>query len=969
MSMRLVGMMVAGLLAGVVLALIGVAYLTAPPPTTPTVAPTPSIDTMPAPPIADPSTDGNTQESSGDFANAATSIEGAMEEVRDWTYRAADAKGNPQTLVTASNFKPAGRGLYTLTDVRASFFRDGRVVRLRADEGEIRGQRGEEPESGLLTGDVSIALYPAGATEADAIAHEQDAGGVAPEIAFTTNQMRFDTTLGQGVAPGQVMISGPGIRLDGRGLTIRFGTESGSDDPTLLLVRLDASDGLQLWPDRLPRNDQRSRPSGEASHDAGENRTNPEAPVDPTVYAFRLSGDVAIARSSYTLRADALEAHARLFGGSLRADAIAPIRMREEDPGTPETRRATGAPDAPDYRQPEAPILVTWNGPLELSPVLNPPGVLDYDDVAVRFISDREEGVRLGDDLAGVSLAARTITYFATGALFEARAGSPRGVVIDAERVAQLACSSLDVDLSDSPAIRAFARTPGVATDAQGRSLRWNGRADASALMGRDRLIPVALDLSGGVDLATASDTAGARNLRIAFDPEGRPQRIEAWEDVRAEQHDHGRSITGDRATLTLANDDGRPTLTRTEVTGVVRARDGERTFQAQSMIADFEASDVTHVSAERGVLVTLENGLAISCERLNSDRGRGTIDLVGTDDAPVSVTRNDDVLTLHASVGSARVEETRERITGFGPGAGTMTTDDPSAPYRAASMTWGGGFVFDAQQERLELLGGVGIRAEQDDDETHTARAERAEIDLAGVDAQATRVVGARLYAGPGPDGEEIPATAEARRTRQDPDAQDGERVLESLLNIRSGELLVDVDAQTVDAPGAGRLVVEDQREPDPDATSNDADTRGTSVFRWTGAMALQLDAGTASLERDVSVRHLPRNADDVTQLDCQRLDAYFAPSDANGGRGFTINRLVARESVYAGYRGLELLADSLEYLASREQITAEASPGNRVTVFDPDRAGHYTASSVLIDLVTGNWTSSGATGAGGAP
>ena len=103
-----------------------------------------------------------------------------------------------------------------------------------------------------------------------------------------------------------------------------------------------------------------------------------------------------------------------------------------------------------------------------------------------------------------------------------------------------------------------------------------------------------------------------------------------------------------------------------------------------------------------------------------------------------------------------------------------------------------------------------------------------------------------------------------------------------------------------------------------------------------------------------------------EITQLDCQRLDATFVSDEDDA---FSVTRILARESVYAGYQGLELLADSLEYRAVREEILASAADNNRVTVFDPERAGHFTARSVLIDLATGNWTSAGATGALNAP
>ncbi len=981
MSLRLVGMLIAGLLLGTVLAVIGIAVITAPPKVipgqatpggnTPPFAQGQGVQTPDLPDIPDP---GESTQAPTDINSIAGDPGAPIQSVAAWRYRFTNAKGERQAVVTAANFDPIQRGVYELIDVEATIFREDRVVRLIADKGEIRGQRGEQPESGLLSGDVSVSLYPPGVTEDEAKAHESGEGGVPPELRFTTNAIRFDTTLGQGVAPGQIGITAPGLRLDGRGLTLRFGTDTTSDDPRLLLVRLDESDGLQLWPDRLPTNDKRR--SGSRDRDgAHQPAAAPDAePAMPTVYRFSMTDSVTIARESYAARADTLQAYARLFDGELRAGAIKSLNLRRDQATDNPATGATTAPgDSPTQSDP--PILVTWNGPFELIPLLNPPGVLDFDDVVVRFSSDDEGNVRMGDELAGVGLEARTVTYFASSAFFEARAETPGGVALKAQRVADLVCTSLDVDLSQSPALRTFISTPGDATDVQGRSVRWSQRAQFDADLSSDRLLAKQLTLVGDVTLDSGDhEGATATNLAIAFDGEGRPRTISAEGDVRAHQVERGRTMEGDRALLTLEPLDGNAfALTQATVSGNARAVEGERTFEGDNMTATFTDGEVVGVNATDGVNVTLENGLAVACDTLRSDRVRESIDLVGTDDEPVTVTRETDGITLTMTVGSARVEEPRQRITGFGPGTGTLVAADASAQYESAELIWGGGFVFDGKDQKLELLGGIGIEAKKDENETHRASAERAEIDLTGVDSGDARVIGARLYAGPGLDGVEIPATAEARRTMPDPENDRG-RSLESLLEVRSSELLVDVESQRVDAPGAGRLVVEDRR---PDETREPTDAqhatlsgRGTSVFNWSGSMQLALSEGRATLDRDVRVRYLPSETTELTQLDCQRLDAFFEKSASSSEEGgFTIQRLDARESVYANHRGLELIADTLVYRASTEQIVASASAGNRVTVFDPARSGHYNASSVLIDLVTGNWTSENATGAGGAP
>ncbi|MEM1424709.1 MAG: hypothetical protein AAGH64_12000, partial [Planctomycetota bacterium] len=615
MSGRLIGMLFAGVLAGVVLALVGVALLTAPPAPQRSVAPTPELGPD-MPDLLDTPVAPMNQASGGASNSGAGGMDAVLGRSEDWAYTIANADNELAVAITAGSFTPEGRGRYALTDIRATFFPDGRVVRLRADEGIIEGQRNETPESGALSGSVTVSLFPPGATERDAIAHEAGTGDVAPQYTFDTEQLRFDTTLGQGVANGRIAIAGPGLRLDGRGLTLRFGSDSANDEPTLRLLRLEESDGLQLWPDRFPTNDDRAERTRDERDSTASNDTDTNESLNPTVYALDLDTLVTIARGSYNIRADRLEAHARLFGGELRADAIAPLRLNTDDASTRAARRATGAAPVgdPGPDDDDRPIVVTWNGALELAPLLEAPGVLDFDDAAIRFSARDDGGVTLGDDLTRTTLSARTVTYFATGALFQARAGTPNGVRLEAARVARLTSSAIDVDLSRSPDVAALVRTPGAIEDRDGRTVRWNDTAEARATLAGDRVLPTGIDLTGGVELRDGPDSAEANTLRVLFDDAGVAERIEAEGSVTAVQPQNDRSITGDAAVITLAGEGDRTRLVSTEVTGSAWGIEGERTYEADSFRADFADDEVVGVLATGDVRVTLDDALRLRC-------------------------------------------------------------------------------------------------------------------------------------------------------------------------------------------------------------------------------------------------------------------------------------------------------------------------------------------------------------------
>lgn len=970
MSLRLIGMLVAGVLFGVVLALIGLAYLTAPPApvnTNPAPFTTPVPDSDPAlegdrpdePPITDTQVADTTTDDT-----PITDVEQIRPTVEGWTWRFTNEAGELVAKVNTERTDPRGPNQYEATDIRVTFYKEGRVARLLADKGEIRGQRNAEPESGTLIGNVTIGVYPEGVTEEQAIAFEKGESDTGPQIEFTTDAMRFDTTLAQGVAPNQVHIRAPGVRLDGRGLTLRFGTSAGSNTTRLLLVRLDESDGLQLWPDRLPKS-RRTRDGGPSNGADGAEDSDSDEPTaePPTHYHFTMDERVAISRGSYAARADRLEVFARFFGDGLREGAIKQLRLRPRDTGVSDP--GVGAPHDPfesgEQGLPDgAPILVTWNGPLELRPVLDTPPLLDVDDVALRFSSEDERGVRLGDDLTGTGIQAKRITYFATSAFFEARAGSRDALHLDARDLAHIETTGLDVDLANAPDVRIAMPTPGIATDTYNRRIEWSTEAFLNGVMGEDRFLASELALSGNIQLESEDARASSESVVLEFDALGRPRRVSLGGGVRASRISRPQELEAEFATLEL--EPGLSSLQSVRLNQRARVRDGERTIKASTIGADYADDEITHLSALNGATIDLGNGINVLCETIRSDRTRETIDLVGTDTQPVIVTRQRDALTLRAEVGSARLEEGPERITGFGPGTGSLVTSGPHARYQSARLDWGGGFVFEGQTGRLDLLGGVEINANKDDNETHRASAERVEIDIADIRDEA-RIAGVRLLAGPGPDGEEIRATCEARRTRPDPTSDTG-RALESLLAVIAGEVLIDVQQQTVDAPGAGRLIVEDRRNIEED---DETRTRGTTVFDWTGSMRVALEQGIASIERDVRVAHRARTTGDITQLDCQRLTATLLRSGDEGT--FALDRLDATGAVFAGYQGLELLGDTLSFLERSQRIIVGASDGNRVTIRDPDRASHYTARSVEIDLATGNWRSEDATGVGGAP
>jgi hypothetical protein len=205
-----------------------------------------------------------------------------------------------------------------------------------------------------------------------------------------------------------------------------------------------------------------------------------------------------------------------------------------------------------------------------------------------------------------------------------------------------------------------------------------------------------------------------------------------------------------------------------------------------------------------------------------------------------------------------------------------------------------------------------------------------------------------------------------------------------------------------TLRVPDAGTLLVEDRRPmDDAGSTADDAartagasdvgeaqtpieqfgDSRGTTLFTWTGDMLLERASavgqpGTGTMTRGVRVRHRPAGDDQLTDMVCERLSAQFIESqnpEAAGGSSsmLELTAVEARDGVLVNHRNLQVVCDLLLYTAAQRTLRASATVGNRATLFDRDAARHADAEAFTINMDTGEWSSENmsAQGVGGTP
>jgi hypothetical protein len=351
---------------------------------------------------------------------------------------------------------------YNVVRPRIRVFRvDGREWDVRADKGNLYipdsgagalgGGAGQSVESGTLSGSVTAKLYREAETEPGGGSEAGDARTAV--LTLVTDTFEFDGETYEMDAPGKVKIFGEGIDSEVNGVTLLFSEVKQRIE--LLKTRgggwakLTPADEKEEKPAEKPAVVKGGATPGAApatpAGDAGKKGAEAPAPVD-TWYRAVLSDGVVLEQDGRKLEAQTATALAHVIDGAFKPGAFgdqsgakapkapagggadakeASAGAAAPTTGGPATgagktetakaagSKADGSKTADASQGADKPVVLTWNGPLELRPVEEKPGLLAQDEMAVRF--ERPGGVVTMTDTAGKAAGtARIVDYFAT---------------------------------------------------------------------------------------------------------------------------------------------------------------------------------------------------------------------------------------------------------------------------------------------------------------------------------------------------------------------------------------------------------------------------------------------------------------------------------------------------------------------------------------------------------------------------
>ncbi len=864
----------------------------------------------------------------------------------------------------------------------ALHFKNGHVVHVQADSMTCLKPPGAgEPQSGRFVGNLVCRVFDAPTAEGlwpEGLRPTGEDGRTAPDLApdivplFTlaTDSMSFDLLV------GEFSTLDP-VKAWGGGLDVRFtGLRANIDEPgkRLAYLRTERDGEIRFSPRRRDSQDSSSGAAG-TEPDAGHG----PAPVAAEQWQrAEFEGDVSLSFGGREICSDALLVWARLLDGRLPADAVSDLRFKQTQDAAAATSSQGGARPAPDE-----PILLTWSGPLVVNALEESPPELAADHLAARFTSPQAGVVRGQDDASGASAIAAAIDYGLTSSRLVLTGPGPRGVILTLPDVAEAQCGRFELLLREGiGALRGVGllRAIGQAAQPGGpdpfepprrREIAWQDHCDLlfetrNGAIDFDAPSPLREALfHGRVEARDAKSLAAGDFVRTVFaaSPAGDPSiaRLVIDGSAHVDLGPDGR-LMADRidAAFAQSSRDGRAVPRTATAQGRVRGERSDANLSAEMIEADFEtdASGETRLSrfaADFAVRLARPDGLELLSDRLRYDAEKGEIELVGE---PAVAHRQGGSI----SGASMRFGEHDRRLMVYGAGVFNYSQPREAAfGYERVQIEWRNSMTYDDAAGRAEFVGACVATAEPDDVARDEARGHRIVLDLspnAAAEADAGRSAAqailqrATIFGAVTEFEGGEPATAESRRYEPDPASESGLRLIR-MLHLAGATIVADAAADTLTVPGAGRLLIEDrvtdEDEPAPD--DEPASLRGTTLFEWDGSMTIDRAEGHAMMAQRVRLRQRPPQSESVTELECERLDAWLAGSDAMAERR-TLERVEAAGAVYAAQRGRRLIADLLRYDAASGVAEALAAPGNLVTMFDAGQSSPLTGALLRWDL-----------------
>ena len=105
----------------------------------------------------------------------------------------------------------------------------------------------------------------------------------------------------------------------------------------------------------------------------------------------------------------------------------------------------------------------------------------------------------------------------------------------------------------------------------------------------------------------------------------------------------------------------------------------------------------------------------------------------------------------------------------------------------------------------------------------------------------------------------------------------------------LEGPEIIAENSSGTLTVPAAGRMVLSDRRERDPDRASSDVLGPGDALITWLGSMTMTRDEGRVWLDNGVAITHSRLADRQVTELEAQHADARLELKPGNASSGLS--------------------------------------------------------------------------------
>jgi lipopolysaccharide export system protein LptA len=901
---------------------------------------------------------------------------------------------------------------FTLSKPAAWLYtRGGQTIHVRGDAGDIyRPDEEKEPEAGTITGDVVVDVY----------APRRDGAKInpavdMPAVTLKAPRLAFDTQLATLTTDDPFTVESPEMFMAGTGLhavlnQVRERLESLSiKEGDRLVIRQGAGKNqaaaTSAAPEPAPGKPAATGPGGSAQ--AAASATGPAAAPPASkkaaevLYHALFEQNVVVFQEGRTLEAEQLDLWGRTIDNKLPEGAIARFKPLsppsgqqsggahvEAEPAAPPAA-GPGTPAAPAAAAPGAPgeLVLRWSGPCTVTPLPEAPPQLKDDHVALRFVAPKTGTVVFRDldqDAAGHAAA---IEYGATTRrlLLQGGPDSPASMAMGDGR-------ALEAPRVEADAGTGLIHIPsaGVLTDEAGRDARleWGTQADLTFQV-RDGTVTNMLKqatFDGGFKATQREGSLTGGFARADFVPgaDEKPSlsRLivdgKAVADSAASEH-----LEADHLDIGFAPAAGGRTVIARSLTasGNAKAETKSTHLTADQIEAQLEEgvpgrAEVASATA-RGTVRYADDDEHVTAEADDMRLDHGRDSRVGGPDGRrriVDMTGKNVVLSLKdqttISGTQMRVNGLTERLEVFGPGLFDHT-DPGKAVVHAA---WTGGMSFDNTAGLVDCYGDAGVINTPDPWTRDHIEAERIKLELMGSSEAKSlgleqgsdrRLLRALAYGSVLDRDGGINAKITSERFTADSAATDGKRLIQ-MDYLEGPTIIADNDAQTLDVPSAGRLMVVDRRPDSKSAPATSADqpagptgSKGDALFDWEGTFHADRAKGEMQMRRGVQMTHRALKDHAITNLNCDMLSASTRPGNERGG----LESATATGAVYATSgpeaqpgqpRPLrkELVADTVHYDAATRVMDAAANRGGIVTFFDPLRGTPGSAEAVRWDL-----------------